>query len=93
MGFLIFLTVLVFIAASAVGCFPDKQKMAQRLSATACVMMTVTVILSLVVREGMFSDFAALPQGMLIKAVLAVAVSIASGAALTLFLVGKKDNK
>ena len=84
--FMIFLTVILFFAASSVGCFPDKQKTAVKLSAAACMMMAVTVILSLVIKDGMFSDFCALPQGTLLKAVLSAVLTIAAGTAIILIL-------
>ena len=79
MGFMIFLTATLFIAASAVGCFPDKQKTAIRLSAAACVMMAVTAAASVLIKDGMFADLAALPQGLLAQAALSVLMTVAAG--------------
>ena len=82
MGVMIFLTVALFIAASAVGCFPDKQKTALKLSAAACVMMAVTALTPMLIKEGALADFAALPYGMLSKAVLSVLMPVAAGTAM-----------
>ena len=92
MGFMIFLTAILFIAASAAGCFPDKQQTAVKLSAAACVMMAVTAAVQLLVKEGMFSDFAMLPQGMLARAVLAVPLTAAAGL-LLLFVVERFEKR
>ena len=86
MGLLIFITVVLFIVASAAGCFPDKQKTARKLSIAACLMMALTAVLSLVVKEGMFRDFCALPPGMLLKTSLSVVLTLAAGAALIILL-------
>jgi len=86
MGFMIFLTAAVFFAASIAGCFPNKQKETRGLSVAACLMMAVAIISSLVIKEGMLSDFYALPSGLMIKAMLSVAVAAAAAAALALIV-------
>ena len=79
MGVIIFAAVCLFIAASAVGCFPDKQKTAGKLSAAACAAMMAAALVSLVAKDGMFGDIIALPCELKAKALLSVAAAVVVG--------------
>ena len=93
MGFAIFITVMLFWMASVVGCFPDKQKTARKLSIAACVMMAVTLVSGVIIKDGMFSDFAALPHGMMSKAVITVVTAAAAAVGMLLVITDANDKK
>ena len=90
MGVMIFAAVCLFIAASAAGCFPDKQKLAEKLSAAACVAVTAAALVSLVAKDGMFDDIITLPCELTAKALLSVAAVTAVGFAFSLAISRKR---
>lgn len=78
-GWMVLATVFLFLAASAVGCYPGKERAAQYLTAAAAVFMALTAAASLVLKERMFSDALMVPAALWLRAVLAIGVCIALG--------------
>ena len=89
-GWMVLVTVFLFLAASAVGCYPGKQRAAKYLTAAAAVFMALTAGASLVLKERMFSDALLVPASLWLRAVLAIGVCIALGIWLAWFIGGKR---
>ena len=88
-GWMVLITVFLFLAASAVGCYPGRQRTAKRITAAAMVAMVLTLVASLVLRENMFSDALVVPAVLWLRAVLAIAVCAGLGILLARLIGGK----
>lgn len=88
-GWMVLGTVLLFVAASAVGCYPGGQRAGRWLTAAAVVAMIVTATSSALYKENMFSDALALPSMLWTRAVLAIVVCAGLGILLA-HLIGNK---
>lgn len=89
-GWMVLTTIFLFLAASAVGCYPGKLRTAKHLTAAASVFMALTAISSLVFKENMFSDALVVPAALWLRAVLAIAVCAGLGILLAR-LIGDKN--
>ena len=86
MAYLIILTVIIFISASAVGCFSQKRRQSNILFAVSGGFMAISILLSLVLKEGMFSDVLSVSGDIWLRMILAIALSVIFGVVLTLIL-------
>lgn len=89
-GWMVLTTVFLFLAASAVGCYPGKQRTAQYLTAAAAVTMVLTAVASLVLKEHMFSDALMVPASLWLRALLAIGVCAGLGIGLARLIGGKE---
>lgn len=88
-GWLVLGTVLLFVAASAFGCYPGQQHAARWLTAAAVAAMVFTAAVSSLCRGNMFSDALALPAMLWVRAVLAVTVCAGLGILLARLVSGR----
>lgn len=88
-GWLVLITIFLFLAASAVGCYPGRQHAVKYLTVAAVVTMVVTVATSLVLNENMFSDVLLVPAALWMRAILAIAVCAGLGILLARLFSGK----
>lgn len=88
-GWLVLITIFLFLTASAVGCYPGRQRAAKYLTAAAAVTMAVTAATSLVFKENMFSDVLVVPAPLWMRAILAIAVCAGLGILLAQFFGNK----
>lgn len=88
-GWMVLITILLFLAASAVGCYPGRQRTAKHLTAAAGVAMMLTALTSLLFKENMFSDALVVPAALWLRAVLAIAVCAGLGILLARLAGGK----
>ncbi|WMJ83884.1 hypothetical protein ACS3UN_12390 [Oscillospiraceae bacterium LTW-04] len=88
-GWMVLITLLLFLAASAVGCYPGRQRTAKHLTAAAGVTMALTGAMSLILKENMFSDALVVPASLWLRAVLAIAVCAGLGILLARLAGGK----
>ncbi len=88
-GWMVLTTVFLFLAASAVGCYPGKQRAAKYLTAAASVTMVLTAVASLVLKENMFSDALVVPAALWLRALLAIGVCAGLGIWLARLVGGK----
>ncbi|MFV0497593.1 MAG: hypothetical protein ACK5L0_05425 [Candidatus Fimivivens sp.] len=91
-GWLVLITLILFLAASAVECYPDKRRMTKHLTAAAGVSMALTGAMSLVLKENMFSDALVVPMSLWLRAVLAISICAGLGILLA-WLIGGKNKK
>lgn len=88
-GWMVLITAFLFVAASAVGCYPGRQRAARRLTAAAGGAMVLTAVTSLVLKENMFADVLVVPAALWLRAVLAIAVCAGLGILLARLVGGK----
>lgn len=88
-GWMVLGTVLLFLAASAVGCYPGKQRISKHLTVAAGISMALTVVTSMMYKENMFSDALILPSALWLRAIFAIAVCIGLGILLARLVKGR----
>ncbi len=88
-GWMVLITIFLFVAASAVGCYPGRQRAAKYLTTAAAVTMVLTASASLVLKENMFSDALVVPAALWLRAVLAIVVCAGLGLLLARVIGGK----
>lgn len=93
MWWMILITVMLAFLAAAVSCCPGYERVTGTLAAASCALMALIALYRLVVREGMFSDLAAVPAGVWIQAGLAIAVCPVLAALLVCIAIKIKKKK
>ena len=90
-GWMVLMTVFLFLAASAVGCYPGKQRAARYLTAVAAVAMALTASASLVLKEHMLADALVVPAALWLRAAVAIVVCVGLGVWLARLLGGRGE--
>lgn len=88
-GWMVLITIILFLVASAFGCYPGKERIAKKLNAAAVVSMLLTAGVSMLYQENMFSDALAVPSSLWIRAILAIVVCAGMGIVLARLAGGK----
>ncbi|MPM83651.1 hypothetical protein SDC9_130720 [bioreactor metagenome] len=88
-GWMVLVTIFLFLAASAVGCYPGRQRTAMYLMAAAAVTMALTASASLILKENVFSDALVVPAALWLRAVIAIVVCAGLGLFLARLIGGK----
>ena len=88
-GWMVLVTILLILAATAVGTYPGKARVANRLTAAAAVCMGLTLIVSALYRDNMFTDALAVPSSLWLRALLAVSICVGLGVLLAWLTKGK----